>query len=606
MKKILIWVFGLAGILTMIYLAMNSLLKSEDEVVHDQPIDREEQKLKILVSFAKLYGYVRFFHPSDEATQMDWDLFAIYGAKRIKEAKNDEEFIRILEELFLPIAPTMEIASDGKDMESKQMEKQSNQVIAWQHLGVGTSNQHSNPIYESRRVPATIEKGKLILGEEKLFDPYPKVDEAIYKEISPGVIVKIPLVLFIRDGKTIGTTEESLTNFQKLKTKLTQVSLETSESEHVRLAGIIITWNMFQHFYPYFHLTDTNWDEQLEQALRKTTDDKNKKDYIQSLSSLLVHTEDAHAELSHQKYSPRDEKLPFVVDFIEGEIVVTAAEEESGLLPGDIIVSMNQRKALEIFEDFKKDIVGSPQFKNFVASYYFTYGNQVKIEINRDKEKFIAEVDGKAGINIDEFHRKEDFKELDKGIYYVNLLSEHASLIIGENSEKLAQAKGVIFDLRGYPDLDLMHQVIGHLIEEPVTGPIYKVPQFIYPDREKVTYFEWIEPILPNPPQFSGKIVFLTYSGAISRPEYFLSFIKDNKLGDIVGQPTAGATGYAQAFAIPGNIIIYFTGLEVLSKNRVPIHISGIEPTVEIERTIAGVREGVDEYIEKAIEFIHR
>jgi hypothetical protein len=33
-----------------------------------------------LNAFAKAYGYVKYFHPSDEASGTDWNRFAIYGA----------------------------------------------------------------------------------------------------------------------------------------------------------------------------------------------------------------------------------------------------------------------------------------------------------------------------------------------------------------------------------------------------------------------------------------------------------------------------------------------------------------------------------------------
>ena len=31
-----------------------------------------------LLAFAKLYGYVRYFHPSDAASSIDWERFAVH------------------------------------------------------------------------------------------------------------------------------------------------------------------------------------------------------------------------------------------------------------------------------------------------------------------------------------------------------------------------------------------------------------------------------------------------------------------------------------------------------------------------------------------------
>ena len=66
----------------------------------------QDQRIQNLRAFAKLYGYVRYFHPSDEASRIDWDRFAIYGCRTVKNAKSTEELRSVLQGLFYPIAPT--------------------------------------------------------------------------------------------------------------------------------------------------------------------------------------------------------------------------------------------------------------------------------------------------------------------------------------------------------------------------------------------------------------------------------------------------------------------------------------------------------------------
>jgi len=112
------------------------------------------QPIQNLRAFAKLYGYVRYFHPSDEASQVDWERFAIYGAEKVKAAKNSEELKSILEQLFLPLAPTARIyLSDERqdDSQSWLSEKtKSLKVVAWQHKGLGFGS--SNSVYMSVRL----------------------------------------------------------------------------------------------------------------------------------------------------------------------------------------------------------------------------------------------------------------------------------------------------------------------------------------------------------------------------------------------------------------------------------------------------------------------
>jgi hypothetical protein len=64
-------------------------------------------------AFAKLYGYIKYFHPSDEASAIPWDAFAVYGAEQVRGARNAEELEVVLESLFSPIAPTVQIFSSA-------------------------------------------------------------------------------------------------------------------------------------------------------------------------------------------------------------------------------------------------------------------------------------------------------------------------------------------------------------------------------------------------------------------------------------------------------------------------------------------------------------
>ncbi len=92
-----------------------------------------------LRAFTKLYGYVRYFHPSDEAMRLPWDKFAMYGVEKVKNARNSSELLVRLQELFLPIAPTLQIYKQGAKPLARTLppEIASWKHVAWQHKGVG-------------------------------------------------------------------------------------------------------------------------------------------------------------------------------------------------------------------------------------------------------------------------------------------------------------------------------------------------------------------------------------------------------------------------------------------------------------------------------------
>ena len=105
------------------------------------------QEIANLRAFTKLYGYVRFFHPSNEASAIDWDKFAMYGAGKVRFVSNDTALKTVLEELFKPLAPTMQLYWKGETPKplSSLFPKDTAglHVVAWQHKGVGLQEGNS-------------------------------------------------------------------------------------------------------------------------------------------------------------------------------------------------------------------------------------------------------------------------------------------------------------------------------------------------------------------------------------------------------------------------------------------------------------------------------
>ena len=52
-------------------------------------------KIENLKAFAKTYGFIRYFHPSDEASDIDWGYLALYGAQQIEKCNPKSEIVSI-------------------------------------------------------------------------------------------------------------------------------------------------------------------------------------------------------------------------------------------------------------------------------------------------------------------------------------------------------------------------------------------------------------------------------------------------------------------------------------------------------------------------------
>jgi hypothetical protein len=186
------------------------------------------------------------------------------------------------------------------------------------------------------------------------------------------------------------------------------------------------------------------------------------------------------------------------------------------------------------------------------------------------------------------------------GVLYVDL----NTLTDSEFTQHFAvmrKSKAIIFDMRGYPRMTTL-KLLAHLTDRTVYSAHFEVPTFRRPDRAGVTYADFPWMIRPIAPRLPGKIVFIVDGRAISAAESTMGVVEHNRLGDIVGEPTAGTNGSINPFVIPGGYQISWTGMRVRKQDGSPHHGVGIQPTVLVHRTLKGVREGRDELLERAVE----
>ena len=62
-----------------------------------------QQEFDNAVAFARLYGVVRYFYPSDASASLDWNRFAIHGAKQVRGARDTKALQATLQGLFSPL-----------------------------------------------------------------------------------------------------------------------------------------------------------------------------------------------------------------------------------------------------------------------------------------------------------------------------------------------------------------------------------------------------------------------------------------------------------------------------------------------------------------------
>jgi len=427
--------------------------------------------------------------------------------------------------------------------------------------------------------------------------------EVVNKDLGNDLLCQIPLALNLpKEEPTFFKSD-----FDSLNNRIQNIKIEktTANEETTRIGAVIVAWNIYKHFYPYFDVIPQNdWDVILGKTLAKAISDKNEQECLLTLRKMSSYLYDGHAVVMH-KFTKSLKRLPIQFDYIDNKIVVVKSNNKN-IKRGDILVEIDGSSANEIFNNLMALSSGSPQWKKVRAFMYFTLDDTNKIfdlKIKRDNNILTIQANRK-GV-FPEYQTKKAISKLQNNVYYVDL----NRVTMKELNSKLADistGKGVIFDLRGLQHSKIYPEFIGHFTDNTVLSQIWNIPEIIYPDMENIVGYDtsgrWI--ISPLKPKIKGKVVFLANENAISYSESFLSIIKYYHLATIVGTPTAGANGDINVFRTMGGFVFVFTGTKVLNQDYTQHHLRGVKPDIFVSPTIESIKNGRDEILEKGIEII--
>ena len=704
------------------------------------------RKVENIATFTKVYGYVRWFYPGDEASQINWDKFAVYGVRKVENARNQNELKQILQEIFKPIAPALKIdeASTIGDFDRQSiLPKDTTGLIpvSWIHFGVGLGKESN--IYKSLRInrdssiqnkiclvngisniadyrnkevkvvftlnatkessceaylclasyskpgadyvdiltknPKVVTVGQECIDYEydiklqqndtflafgfgidpqspiyisgikmmvrknsswKLIKDFsldfkqtewsknqsfydyetdstqqqkgkhvvkiiPKnqqaaIGKSIHTNIGNHLACTMPLALYGNTRNTFPASDADL--LKSLHGQLDQIadSALNTGNHHVMLADIVIAWNVFQHFYPYHNVVKVEWDNVLTQTLEDIYNEESEIGFYNTLRKMVAKLEDGHGVVYNNRFTHWI--LPITVVWIENKAVVTASNS-TRFLPGDILESIDGKTATEELRFQESYVSGSPQLRRYRAMNL--WGSDFKqsiaeVTVNREGKKIVinASRDTRGSLFFNPVNpSKPNNKDLGNGIYLENSRLEN----FDSEMNKLSEAKGIVFSY-----LSDAFKVIPHLIHEPVWSTNWNVPVFTSPDRENVTFDTSKWEIHPQPPFFKAKIAFIEEPCVVSSGETALGIIDHYQLGKLVGDTTAGTNGNVNFIPLIGGYSIMWTGMKVLKHDDSQLHLIGFRPDYPVKRTIKAIREGRDEYIEKAVEVLKR
>jgi C-terminal processing protease CtpA/Prc len=378
-----------------------------------------------------------------------------------------------------------------------------------------------------------------------------------------------------------------------------------------RLAAVLAAWNAPQHFYPYFGVVDADWPAELARALSAAAVDDGELPLLRTLRRMFAALDDGHARVQHESET-RGLLLPMQLTWVGGELAVVAAREELELAAGDVVQAIDGVPVAELARSLGEEI--SSPTEQWRRVRLLTELSRCPSTAPRtltvlrggaDAEPFTVQVRPKAPTHeLPPPPRPAALTELEPGTWYVDATRFDAAAY-REALPSLAAARGLIFDFRGYPgdvDRDLL---FSHLSVDTLESPEWHVPVVRHPDLAGLEFLQeesWVIP--PEAPYLAGRKAFLIDGRAISFAESCLGIVEAFRLGDLVGEPTAGTNGNVCSLEVPGGYQVFFTGLRVLKHGGSRHHGVGIQPTVPATATLAGIAAGRDEVLERALELV--
>jgi C-terminal processing protease CtpA/Prc len=376
----------------------------------------------------------------------------------------------------------------------------------------------------------------------------------------------------------------------------------------LRVLAAVRIWATLAHFNPYQYLV-TDWDRAFIDALAAVDAATDARGYLNAMKAFAVRAGDGHDNV-WLRGAPRA-MADISTRMIGAQLVVTAVPPTLAkqLAIGDVIEHVDgvaTDKALAALRPF---VAGSTDEAR-------TQGTARELLVGDPGSKVVLGVRGAKGpvrtvTLVREANRTPPppaapWKKLGGDIGYVDL----RRLTVPDVDPMLAELHGmkaIVFDMRGYPKgtawalaprLNKLGAEFGAQFLQPNV--------MLGGEATSRTSRRFFQPIakLDGVQPYRGKVVVLIDDRAISQAEHTCLFLKETAGATFVGSPTAGANGDVTTIVLPGGLRMWFTGQEVRHVDGRQLQKVGVVPDITIRPTLAGVRAGKDEVLDRALAWI--
>ncbi len=385
-----------------------------------------------------------------------------------------------------------------------------------------------------------------------------------------------------------------------------------------RLLALFRLYNAIEYFFPYKDLMDHPWRDTLVDFIPRMRDARDATDYALAVAELTTRLQDSHVTLASPVLDAYfgTHRPPLRVELVEGQTVVTEVAPELaqfGLHLGDVVLSVDGEGAAGRRARLARYLAAStpgrlenkidlqfllgPQSQPAALEVRGEDGAVRSLSMPRTLEGLAPRTRPRTG---------PVYTVLTSGYAYVDLQRLQAEEVEGA-FEAIRSTPAAILDMRGYPSSGA--QAFIPLLARPNTQPtvIGGTPRYEGSSGSfSLDEGLWTSPESPPRERYAGRVVVLADGSSQSAAEHVCALIKSVATVTFIGSRTSGTNGGVTRTILPGGIVVNFTGQSVRNADGSQLQRVGIVPDVEVHPTLRGVRDGRDDVLERAIDFLTR
>ncbi len=564
------------------------LLSASCLLAEDLPAEQER-----LISVAKLWTTVQYFHPYLAYRNIDWDRALVEALPAIRTAASPDEYATALNKLLGQLHDSHSFAE-----------------------GPLRAKKAGTDFRKNEAAGTTAERIRVHYGPASAFLTRPAGEvEDVVLPMGGGVTATVRL----SEPVTASVPQIPTAEPERPYTEMACPAVE------YRILSAFKVWGAVKNFFAYKDLMDQDWDQAFVEFLPKFMAANNARDYNLAIAEAVTLLDDSNAKVSSANLDEYFgiapvglrtrlvEKKPLVTEVLDEEA------KRAGIQPGDVIAKVDGEDVVArihrfiayipastdqaLAADVIKRVSNGPEGSTASLTLQSKAGGEKTVTLKRSSKYSQALAVQRTG---------EVTRYLSRAIGYVDLDRLQVNQI-DSVLEKFQGTTALVLDMRGTLHFD-PSLISSRVLERRdaamaiVTGPISFQPDL--PSDRNLTQtasFFRVETLPPSEKaHYKGRTVMLIDERTIGSGERLGLQLEAANKTIFVGTLSAGAEGEVTTVVLPGAVSVSFSSTDVRHGNGGKLQRVGLQPAETAPTTVKAIREGRDEVLDKALDAVAR